>query len=301
MKKHSFFLNQKFLYFMSIVCVLTITGLACNLPVQYLSSENSGDQQQDPEQIEAAIAETLIAMAPETQEIIESHDTESNESELVVNTATLTPSITPSPTITFTPTFTPTEEVAQGYISGNTNCRIGPGDVYGLIHTFMSGDIVNLVGKDLSENYWFIQDQEQGTIKCWLWGKYTTPEGNTADLPVFTPPPTPIPVANYTIAYKDTTAGGKHITVTIKNTGDLTLESYSATFKDMVNSGTVDQTKNQFDSKDKIPAGKTALISTSSSFSADTTGHKIKVFIKICTKNNLDGVCVSKTVQFESK
>jgi len=143
MNKHPDFLNQKFLYIMSVVCVLTITGLACNLPVQYLSSENTGDQQQDPDQIEAAIAETLIAMAPETQEIIESHDTESNESEIKEITATLTPSITPSPTITFTPTFTPTEEVAQGFISENTNCRIGPGDVYGIIHTFMAGDIWN--------------------------------------------------------------------------------------------------------------------------------------------------------------
>ena len=297
MNKYPIFLNQKFLYFMSVVCVLTITGLACNLPVQFLSSENNSDNQQIPDQVEAAIAETLIAMAPETQEIIESHDTESNESETKEITATLTPSITPSPTVT----YTPTKEVAQGYISKNTNCRIGPGDVYGLIHTFMAGEIVNLVGKDLAENYWFIQDQEQGSINCWLWGKYATPEGNTADLPVFTPPPTPIPVADYTIAYKDTTAGGKHITVTIKNTGDLTLESYSATFKDMVNTGTVDQTKNQFDSKDKIPAGKTALLSTSYSFCGDTTGHNIKVFIKICTENNLGGVCVSKTAQFKSQ
>lgn len=297
MNKHSFFLNQKFLYFMSIVCVLTITGLACNLPVQYLSSENTGDQQQDPDQIEAAIAETLIAMAPEDQENKESQDTDSNGGEAKEITATLTPSITPSPTVTFTPTV----EVAQGYISENTNCRIGPGDVYGLIHTFMAGDIVNLVGKDLNETYWFIQDQEQGSINCWLWGKYATPEGNIADLPVFTPPPTPKPVANYTIAYKDTTAGGKHITVTIKNTGDLTLESYSATFKDMSTSETVDQTSNQFDNRVKIPAGKTALLTTSYSFISDTTGHNIKVFIKLCTNDNLGGVCVSKTAQFKSK
>ncbi len=301
MNKYPVFLNQKFLYFMSVVCVLTIAGLACNLPVQSLSSENNSDNQQNPDQVEAAIAETLIAIALETQETIESHDTESNESEIKENTATFTATITPSPTVTFTPTFTPTDEVAQGYISENTNCRIGPGDVYGLIHTFIAGEIVNLVGKDLSENYWFIQDQEQGSINCWLWGKYATPEGNTADLPVFTPPPTPILVADYTIAYKDTTAGGKHITVTIKNTGDLTLESYSATFKDMSTSETVDQTKNQFDSKDKIPAGKTALLTTSYSFCSDTTGHNIKVFIKLCTENNLGGVCVSKTAQFKSK
>jgi len=294
MNKHPVFLNQKFLYIMSVVCVLIITGLACNLPVQDLSSENTSD---NPDQIEAAIVETLIAMAPEDQEKEESQDTESNEIESIEITATLTPSITPSPTVTLTPTV----EVAQGFISENTNCRIGPGDVYGIIHTFMAGDIVNLVGKDLSETYWFIQDQDQGSINCWLWGKYATPEGNTADLPVFTPPPTPIPVANYTIAYKDTTSGGKHITVTIKNTGDLTLESYSATFKDMVTTETVDQTKNQFDSKDKIPAGKTGLITTSYSFCSDTTGHNIKVFIKICTENNLGGVCVSKTAQFESK
>jgi hypothetical protein len=120
-------------------------------------------------------------------------------------------------------------------------------------------------------------------------------------LPVFTPPPTPIPVANFTIAYKNTTAGGKHITVTIKNTGDLTLESYSATFEDTVTSETVDQTRNQFDNRVKIPAGKTGLITTSYTFSSDTIGHKIKVYIKLCTKDNLSGVCVSKTVQFESK
>ena len=297
MNKHPVIPNQKFLYFMFVVCVLTITGLACNLPVQFLSSQNTGDKQQDPDQIAAAIAETLIAMAPEDQEIKESLDTDSNGGESKEITATLTPSITPSPTVTFTPTV----EVAQGFISENTNCRIGPGDVYGIIHTFMAGDIVNLVGKDLYDTYWFIQDQDQGSINCWLWGKYTTPEGNTADLPVFTPPPTPIPVANFTIAYKNTTAGGKHITVTIKNTGDLTLESYSATFEDTVASDTVDQTRNQFDNRVKIPAGKTGLITTSYTFSSDTIGHKIKVYIKLCTKDNLGGVCVSKTAQFKSK
>ena len=172
--------------------------------------------------------------------------------------------------------------------------------MYDLIHTYLAGDSANLIGKNLSETFWYIQDQEQGSLYCWLWGKYATPEGNTADLPVFTPPPTPTPVLDFTIAYKETFCGGKEIIVTIKNIGDLTLESYTATFKDTITSEVTTKSSDLFDTGVKITMGKTGEL-TGTGFSVCTVGHKIKATIKICTEDSQGGLCVTRTAEFKSQ
>lgn len=297
MKQPPFYLNQKTLYILLVACVLIISGLACNVPIQSLSSVDLSDNQNSTNQVETAIVKTLTARAPEIKDEMDSNGAESSEGESEGLSAAVTPSITPSPTVT----LTPTPERPLVYISGNTNCRFGPGEVYDLIHTYLAGESAYLVGKNLSETFWFTQDQERGSINCWLWGKYATPEGNIADLPVFTPPPTPTPAVDFTITYKNTFCGGKEIIVKIKNTGELTLESFTATFKDTVTSETTTKSSSQFNgSVVKILVGKTAEL-TGNSFSVSTIGHKITAVIKICTKDGQQGLCVTRTAQFESQ
>lgn len=275
------------------VVILASAVLACNVPVQSLVATDPDQSQGSPLLVTPAIVKTLTARALEENEGNGSENMESGQGVADDFKATKTPSSTPSPT--FTQTSTPLPQV---HISENTNCRYGPAEVFDLISTFLAGDIADLVGKDQEELYWYVQHQEQEDINCWLWGKYATPEGKTTGLPVFTPPPTPTPVVDFAIAYKETGSGS--VVVNIKNTGDLTLESWVATFKDKVTAESVTNSSSQFGSSAKIPVGKANII-TSAAFSASPVGHKIKATIKICTDDSQQGICVTKSAEFKAQ
>jgi hypothetical protein len=268
-------------------------NLACNAPFLNYFSSNNSQLQPHPDQVKTSISQTLTARPPLDPE--EDSNDQSDSSKIQDDTPT--PSISPTPTIT----STPTPDIAVIYISENTNCRTGPQDVYDLLHTFMAGEIVDIIGKNQEETFWFVQDQEGGYLQCWLWGKFATPSGNTADLPVFTAAPTPTPVIDFTIKYMKTFNGGKEITVKLTNIGDLTLESYSITLKDKSTSESTSKSANQFDSGVvKIPVGKSGEL-TGKAFSASTVGHKIVATIKICSDDSLSGLCTTRTAQFKSK
>ena len=282
-------------YLILALLVLLIMNLACNAPFLGLYSAKSEQLQPPPDQVKTSISQTLTARPPLDQEAASGADDQPDFAG--INEVTPTPSITPSPTIT----PTPTPDEAMVYISENTNCRTGPKDVYDLIHTYMAGEMTDIIGKNQEETFWYVQDQEGGFLKCWLWGKYATPSGNTADLPIFTAAPTPTPVIDFTIKYLKTTSGGTLITIKITNTGDMTLESYSATFKDKSTSESTNKSASQFDGGTvKIPVGRSGEL-TGAAFSASTVGHKIAATIKICSDDSLGGYCTTRTAQFKSK
>jgi len=285
--------QERILYSVMTVVILAAAVLACNIPVQSLSGIDPDQNQKSTLLVKTAIVKTLTARVLGENEGNESEDLESGQSVADDFKATITPSFTPSPT--FTQTATPKPKV---HISENTNCRYGPAGVYDLIFTFMAGDLADLIGKDQEELYWYVQHQDQEDINCWLWGKYATPEGKTTDLPIFTPPPTPTPVVDFTITYKETGCGS--VVVNIKNTGDLTLESWTATFKDKVTAESVTNSSNQFGSSAKIPVGKTNSIA-SAAFSTSPLGHKIKATIKVCTDDSQQGICVTKSAEFNAQ
>ncbi len=129
-------------YLILIILVLLIVSLACNVPIQSLYSGGGDNKQQATVQVANAIAKTLTARPPQGQS--DSSAGESGNEGSEEKSPSLTPSITPTPTIT----YTPTPDKAAAYISENTNCREGDQDVYGLVHTFLAGDSVDLVGKN---------------------------------------------------------------------------------------------------------------------------------------------------------
>lgn len=288
------FINKKvkklLLVFLFVIILLIIT-LACNLPFRIVWTGDANANQQATDQAKTAMA--LSADAPQSGDDSESEAGE--ESKADDETPSETPSLTPSPTITFTPT--PEHLVAS--LTKNTNCRSGPKDIYELIHIFKKGDYVELLGKNQEESFWYVKDQAGGTIECWMWNKYTSPEGATENLPVFTPPPSPIPVLNFVISYKNTT-GETSVKVYLYNTGNIPLESYSATFKDMDTSETLTKSSNTFGSMTRVSVGNTTTIS-SPGFSASTVGHMMKVTVKACTLDGQSGKCSTISINFESK
>jgi hypothetical protein len=275
-----------------IMLVLIIVSLACNVPIQSFFSGGGDNEQQATDQVATAIAKTLTARPLQDQP--DSSGGESGNEGSEEKSPSLTPSITPSPTIT----STPTPEQAVAYISQNTNCREGDQEVYGLVHTFLEGDSVNLMGKNNENTYWYVEDQQGGFTECWLWKKFATPEGNTELLPVMYPPPTPTPMVALSIKNRGTS--GNKVIVEIQNNGNATLQSYSATYKDKATSETVSLTSNQFGSAASIPIGRNAKVN-SPSFSANPKGHKVTVTIKACTEDSMSGWCSSSSASFKAK
>ena len=218
------------------------------------------------------------------------------------NTPTPTTSATTAPQPTFTATPGP-----YAMISGNTNCRTGPGSVYDLLHTYLAGKQVDLLGKSPDGFFWYTSDQDMIAPDCWLWGQYATPVGDTALLPVFTPPPTPTPSPDFEVSYvyADVAAGSWYLFLEIENTGSVAWDSallylyeptvpqdagrFSNTF--LVNKTSTTPTK------DSIPAGDTgyfhgARLSNPGMYGK--TGDVVDFYFVACTEEYLGGYCITK-------
>lgn len=212
-----------------------------------------------------------------------------------------TPTPTPSPTATLTPTFTLTPTL-YAEISKNTNCRFGPGSVYDLLHTYLSGQEVLLLGKNANEDFFYSKDGNGTAPDCWLWAKYATPVGDTSVLPIFTPPPTPTPYLNFSISYQgsDCGAGSCWLWFQINNTGTLPFESVKVYAKNKVTGADATYNSNLFQTG--IMGGDVADIPVSGSGYTHTGqlpnpgSDKVAVSVKVCSANGQGGICLTQSL-----
>ena len=283
--------NQKHKYpvlLFSSILILVISTLSCSLPFKIVWT-GGAEENEKTAQANTAIAEMLITKEPIIDEEGDAASpTEESQPEV-------TPSLTPSPTAT----VTPEPKVLTAEITSNTNCRLGPKDVFELIHIFVAGDQVDLLGKNQAESFWFVKDQNGEGYKCWLWTEYARTEGNTDLLPVFTPPPEPAPIMNFAVVYKST-SGETVVAVYVRNTGNVALQSYSATFKDTVTAESFVVSGNKFGNAAKVSVGNQGIV-TSPTFSASTIGHQINVSVKACSQDGMTGKCYDSSTSFESE
>jgi len=289
-----------------ITAPLIILAGACTLPGW------GPDDADTAGQVATAVAQTAAAE--------EGQDPDAGEQADATDTAVPSPPTdTPSPeatataTVQPTSTFTPTPDAVGVHVTGNTYCRTGPGDIYesrGILNTDQDSE---LIAKDPTGSFWYIVNPDQPGENCWIWGNYATPEGPTDQLPVFTPPPSPTPYADFAAYFREKDACVAPWTeYTIENTGTLPLESFwikvedtdsgeefgpktSNVFKTL--SGCLDDTQ-----EDTIaPGGEAYLMSAEvGTRSYDPSGEPLRATIKICTQENLGGACLTKVVTFTS-
>ncbi len=110
--------------------------------------------------------------------------------------ATSTPtenSVVPTDTLTPTITLTPTSSIPMVSVSTDTNCRTGPDTVYDIRGILRVGENAQVVGRNSTSDYWVIILPSNNSIICWVWGNYATVTGNTSNIPIVNPPPTPTP------------------------------------------------------------------------------------------------------------
>ena len=235
---------------------------------------------------------------------------------------TAVPLLTATPTLTLSPTpyytFIPIVPVIS--VSVDTNCRSGPGKVYDYKGALLIGETAQILARDPSGNYWYISNPDQTGHYCWVWGKYATLIGNVAFLPIYTPPPTPTPTntptstptpepaPNFKASYTSMDlCAGWWLEFKLKNTGTIDLKSVEIILFDKDTGITISNLTDGFTdingcitsaTKDTLSAG-TSLIVSSPAFTFDPTGHEIHATITSCSKNGLNGLCVTQTIKFK--
>jgi len=167
----------------ALTAFLTLSVLACNL----------GPLAADPNAASTSVAGTVAAGQTSTAAVLSAAGTLAASSIPPTAAASDTPEASPTPSATATPEATATPSVPLASLTQNTNCRGGPLAVYDLIRTFLTGQSAQITGKNAGGDYWYVTDPNQPGKDCWLWGRYVTVSGDTSNIPIFTPPPTPTP------------------------------------------------------------------------------------------------------------
>ena len=283
-------------------CMLILLSLACNMPL--VARQEDDSQQKQPGFVETSIAETMVALGREP----DVGDQSGGEDEVLPPTATFTPENTETPTLTPTVTDTPTPEVPSVYVSQNTNCRTGPGTFYQWLITILQGEEPEAIAKDPLEEYWYIRRPDQASDFCWLWGKYATPQGDTASLPIYTPPPTPTVGFDYSVAFQSNVGNCIWFWVLeyrIDNIGGITLESWRTNAIDHTGgSNPVQNVQDEFydysgcagaNPQVDLTPGESYYVAVI--FDNDPTGHDITSKFNICTENGMGGDCLKKQLR----
>lgn len=289
--------------------VMIFAALACAIP---------GVSFQDPDVNSTNAVETIIAgltqNAPATP----------LQSVTPSLTMTFTPTLiyltarypSETPTLTFTPgteTVTPepsatlTPAPVKMSVTRPTHCRSGPGKSYEIVGSMLVGMKVEVIGRDLTSQYWYIPNPYVFTDYCWVWGEYAVFEGgNQLLLPVVMPPPTPTSTATTipTIDFKlqgqgmHTCSGAYWLDVLVTNESNYILSSINIVMQDTVKNITRSVTYNYFPimSGCKLTWVETVSLKGAATvvgpkFDYNIHGNKMHVTVTVCSEEDLKGVC----------
>ena len=295
------------------IVILSIVVMACVVPTVALPTGAAPDSNA----ISTAAAQTVIAgfvqaaLSETLPPTLEPTLTFTSEPP----TFTPTQTETPSPTLTATLAFTPTPVVPQISVSVATNCRVGPGRVYRRVGAILVGESAEVYGRDPTGRYWYIRNPDSSSGFCWAWGEYATVSGNTALLPVYTPPPTPTPTFTPTpspdfeavFVGLDTCASvGWWAEIELENTGSIPFKSLGITIRDTVTDVVVASFVDGFTNidgclstttRDTLGVGKSPVVSAPA-FNYNPSGHKLRATIILCSDTDQEGTCVTETINF---
>jgi uncharacterized protein YgiM (DUF1202 family) len=182
---------QKNKPFLSLVCVVFLTMLACNLPGTIPQSPAVQDQVEKTVQAQLTV-ESIAA----TVDSLQTNPTQ----EEVIPTETTQPSLTPEPSVTSTPTITvtPTPDVPMVSVSLDTNCRFGPHIVYDYLGALLKGETAEVVGRHTSQAWILINNPDRDGV-CWITTAYATIQGDVNKLSIAEAPPFYDWTGNYTL------------------------------------------------------------------------------------------------------
>ena len=195
--------------------------------------------------------------------------------------------------------------------SVNTNCRAGPSADYKVLGYLLKNQVSEVQGRDNSRIWWYIENPEKSGEYCWVWGETTQVQGDISNLPIITPspPPTPQEVA-FTASFTGiNSCGGKSDHIFQINNEDTKLESMRFTLE-FVSGGapifgpathnTPFMTSNSEcpPGADNLPPGATGYVGGGEIEYAMLVGETLRATIKLCSENDMKGVCQTRTVEY---
>ena len=218
---------------------------------------------------------------------------------------TSTPSLVPSDTATPAPVVIS--------VTSPTHCRTGPGKVFEIVGSLLVGMKAVVIGRDPTNQYYYIENPYVFTDYCWVWGQYAEFEGDPLALPAFTPPPTPTSTATLipTLDFKlkgsgfQTCSGAFWVNLEITNNSQYLFESVSVLVQDENKNVTRALASDDFaaatgcDSlslNDKVATGLPVLVS-SARFDYNFKGNTMRVAVTVCTKDKQEGICTTQEIK----
>jgi hypothetical protein len=295
--------SRFFLLFLIGAFLLT----ACNRP-----DDTAATQEQPPD---ISITETMQAVAIIVQQTLAAAAPSQAEapSETPAPPSAPLPEETATPTLTatITPTSTPSTPIAL--VNENTNCRLGPGTVFEMIYPAVTGVELEIVSNTTVAEYVIVAIPNQGGQTCWLWTRYSEISGDLTGLPLATPPPTPTPTLTPTPTIEFSLAFalidgcvGWDPGFTVVNTGGVIFQSALVTVTDTDLAITIHSNANNFDQRSgcaiavtnpSLDPGEQGYV-YANSYLYDPAGHAMTATVTLCTETDLNGTCISHTVNF---
>ncbi len=295
----------------AVTLLLTLSLTACNFPI------GGAGQSESVAQTEIALNVALTQFAASQTAAVPPPV----EPTATVAAPTTAPQ-TPTPSNTPEPTLTPTQGGVWLTVQENTNCRAGPGSMYGFLGLINAGQQVEAVGRSTVNDYYYIKNPTSYSDYCWLWSRYSTVAGNTGNLPVFTPQPTPTPEvtptntkapADFSVKYLNTQkCGGLYgIQLYVENTGSTTWQSIRVKLDDVTNAVTTTHKNNSFlgtdgcvkdvsnQQGDLTPGefSRVALVDDGE-FNYNPSGHSFTATVTMYANDGNLGTSVTKTINF---
>lgn len=195
----------------------------------------------------------------------------------------------------------------------DTRCRLGPSTVYDVTGFLLTTEQSTVHGKDSGGEWWYIENPKKPGAYCWVWSGSTRVSGDTGSLPIITPPPTPTftatvgPTFSLSFGNVHACSGTPTAILVVKNNGSSSLESLNLKIEDITGSTTLyaAATSNAPfmgtssecpPGGDSLPAGKTYYVG--GAIGPGNSGHTARATVKLCTEDDLDGACATKTVEF---
>jgi hypothetical protein len=275
--------------------LIVAAGLACGFP----------SMMSEVEQEEAAVVATRVAKTVAARGVAGI-----SEEEGVVqppHAASQTDSAPPTITHTPTVTHTPTSSAPMVSVSVNTNCRYGPGMAYEYLGALLEGEVSRIHGRNQYDNFWYIENPDQPGGYCWVSGAYAQVTGDTSQLPVLTPPPTPthtpVPLDfNFVEAHHLACGADQYIEFTVRNTGQQTFRSFTLNVEDLDTSDVKPFVGNCFNVvpgcvigfSHSVDPGGQAFIKVGI-YAYNPSGNQVRTTAKMCSEEMQGGNCVEKT------
>jgi hypothetical protein len=202
-------------------------------------------------------------------------------------------------------------------VETNANCRKGPSAQYAPpLVVLKEGERTEIFGRNPDRSWWYVQIPGKAGQFCWVWGNNVSVQGDTSAVQVVTPPPVPItptftptPDVQFDPSFDNVhdCGGDPHAIFELDNEGDIAFESMRLEIRD------TDDDNEIYDKSsdapfmgagdecppggDVFPAGKTFFVG--GNIEEGGSGHDGEAKITLCTKEDLDGICVTEEVGFE--